>query len=266
MDTCTYNSISVCSGNGGMDAALRTIIPVRTVCYLENEIAQSAVLARRMADTPPSLDAAPIWSDVKTFNPGPWRGKVDIVTGGFPCQPFSVAGAHRGEDDPRNLWPDVARLVRGIRPPDIFFENVPGILEYYFDKIRPELSSMGYEITEGLFSAEVDAGASHRRQRLFIMAHTIPSGLQGLRRAEQKEPVKTIPSLLFYPPRPHDTRGWSEMLKEMPKNEPTFCRTLNGPSPGLDFRLRSAGNGVVPEVAATAFRTLADRLNILEGT
>ena len=168
MDTRTYNAISICSGYDGIQLGLREIIPVRTVCYMENEVSVARILATRMEEK--ALDEAPVWTDLKTFDTEPWRGKVDILTGGFPCQPFSVAGARLGEDDPRNLWPSVARLIRGLGVQVVFLENVPGILRYYWDTIRPELREMGYEVTEGLFSAS-ETGAPHKRQRLFILAY-----------------------------------------------------------------------------------------------
>ena len=168
MATRTYNTISICSGYGGIELGLREVIPVRTVCYVEIEVSVAAILAARMEEG--YLDQAPIWTDLKTFDTEPWRGKVDILTGGFPCQPFSVAGAQLGEDDPRNLWPDTARLIRGLGVPIVFLENVPGILRYYYETIRPELREMGYTVTEGLFSA-AETGASHKRQRIFILAY-----------------------------------------------------------------------------------------------
>ena len=168
VDTPTYNAISICSGYGGIELGLREVVPATTVCYVEIEVSAAAILAARMEEG--YLDQAPIWSALKTFDTEPWRGKVDILTGGFPCQPFSVAGAHLGEDDPRNLWPDTARLIRGLGVPIVFLENVPGILRYYWDTIRPELREMGYEVTEGLFSA-AETGAPHKRQRLFILGY-----------------------------------------------------------------------------------------------
>jgi len=169
VDTPTYNAISICSGYGGIELGLQEVVPATTVCYVEIEVSAAAILAARMEEG--YLDQAPVWSDLKTFDTEPWRGKVDILTGGFPCQPFSVAGAQLGEDDPRNLWPDTARLIRRLGVPIVFLENVPGILRYYYDTIRPELREMGYEVTEGLFSA-AETGAPHKRQRLFILAYS----------------------------------------------------------------------------------------------
>ena len=173
MVTQPLNAISICSGYGGIELGLREIIPVRTVCYLEVELSVAAILASRMEEG--ALDEAPIWSDLKTFDTEPWRGKVDIVTGGFPCPPWSTAGKQLGAEDRRNLWPDTARVIRELGVSIFFLENVTGILRYYWDTIRPELREMGYEVTEGLFSA-AETGAPHKRQRIFILAYNKSSG------------------------------------------------------------------------------------------
>ena len=174
----SLNAISICSGYGGIELGLREVIPIRTICYVEIELPAATILAKRMEEG--HLDKAPIWSNLKSFDTEPWRGKVDILTGGFPCQPFSTAGKQLGEDDPRNLWPDTARLIRGLGVPIVFLENVPGILRYYYDTIRPELREMGYTVTEGLFSA-AETGAPHKRQRIFILAYSSESRIRNQR-------------------------------------------------------------------------------------
>lgn len=169
MDTCTRNVLSICSGYGGIELGLEMVERTRTVCYVENEIGAASILAARMEDN--TLDSAPVWSNLRSFDPEPWRGKVDIIAGGFPCQPHSVAGNQRGEDDPRELSGEVLRIAAGLGYPTLFLENVPGILRFYWDNIRPKLREMGYEVKEGLFTAS-ETGAPHKRERLFILAYT----------------------------------------------------------------------------------------------
>ena len=178
VDTRTeeYTSISLCSGYGGIELALRQAIRTRTLCYVEIGVEVCEILVNLMDQE--LIDEAPIWSDLTNFPVDIFRDRCDILQGGFPCQPFSFAGKRLQENDPRNLWPSVARVIRGVRPSVVFLENVPGILPYYFDTIRPELSEMGYVVSEGLFSAGVDGGAPQKRQRLFILAYSEGTRLQ----------------------------------------------------------------------------------------
>ena len=259
MDTRTYNAISICSGYDGIQLGLREIIPVRTVCYMENEVSVARILATRMEEG--YLDQAPVWTDVKTFDPEPWCGKVDILFGGFPCQPFSVAGEKLGEDDPRNLWPDTARLIRGLGVSVVFLENVSGpeFLRYYYNRIRPELVEMDFKVEEGLFSA-AEVGAPHRRRRTFILAHSNAQRLQGDGWPWKKERPEGPQSIPLYPPGPKDKQGWTHLLSILPEAQSSWCRTLDGPAPEMDIRLRAIGNGVVPAVAARAFRVLSEKL------
>ena len=161
--------LSLCSGAGGLELGLKLAMPgTRTVCYVEGEAYAAAQLAARMEDE--TMDAAPVWSDVKTFDPNPWRECVDIITAGYPCQPFSIAGAKRAEKDPRHLWPFIREIVRTIEPRLCFFENVSHHLRLGFEQVHDDLRSMGYSVAAGLFTAE-EVGAPHRRERLFILAY-----------------------------------------------------------------------------------------------
>ena len=172
MDLYTeYTVISLFSGIGGLDLGVRDVLPARTICYVEREIKAASVLAERASEG--LLDEAPIYSDVKTFPTELFAGKVDIdfLLSGFPCQPFSVAGKQEGSDDERNLWPDTIRIIRELRPRYVFLENVPGLVAHeYFGTILGELAEAGYDAEWGCFKAS-DIGASHRRERLFILAH-----------------------------------------------------------------------------------------------
>ncbi|WP_373504084.1 DNA cytosine methyltransferase, partial [Aestuariivirga sp.] len=127
----------------------------------------AATLVARMEDA--SLDQAVVWDDVGTFDGRPWRGAVDIVTAGYPCQPFSVAGKRRGADDPRHLWPHVARIIAEVEPPFVFLENVAHHLRLGFPEVADGLVCMGYKLAAGLFTA-AEVGAPHKRERLFILA------------------------------------------------------------------------------------------------
>lgn len=161
--------LSICTGIGGFELALRIAMPeARTVCYVEREVFPLVHLVQAMEAG--VMDEAPVWSDLRTFDGKPWRGKVDWIIGGIPCQPYSTAGKRRGVEDERNLWPDTARIIKEIQPRYVFLENVKGILRYYYDALGPELQEMGFRTKEGLFSA-AEIGGPHRRKRLYILAH-----------------------------------------------------------------------------------------------
>lgn len=174
--------ISLCAGYGGIDLGLqRALGNVRTIAFVEIEAFACANLVAKMEAS--QLDAAPIWTDLKTFPWDQFRGKVDILSGGFPCQPFSSAGARRGSDDPRHLWPYIARGIRSLRPTIIFLENVEGIFssklqgDHWSDPegtpvalhVLRELERLGYQSTIGTFSA-AEVGAPHQRKRAFFLA------------------------------------------------------------------------------------------------
>jgi hypothetical protein len=108
--------LALCAGVGGLDLGLRLALgrAYRTVGYVDREAFAAAVLVARMADK--ALDPAPVWDDIETFDGTAWRGRVDLVSAGFPCQPFSAAGQGRGIDDERWLWPHLARIIAEAGP------------------------------------------------------------------------------------------------------------------------------------------------------
>lgn len=143
----------------------------RTVCYVEWAEYPARVIETRIRDG--FLDDAPIWDDVGTFDGRPWRGFVDVIKAGFPCQPFSVAGKGLAADDPRDGWPHTIRIIREVRPRFVFLENVPGLLagsHGYFGRILRELAQSGYDGRWRVLSA-AELGAPHKRDRLWIVAH-----------------------------------------------------------------------------------------------
>jgi len=116
------------------------------------------------------MDPAPIWSDLKTFPWAEFCGKVDILTGGYPCQPFSAAGKRAGKDDPRHLWPWIADGIRLLQPRMCFFENVEGHISLGLSSVISDLEELGYKVSWGIFSAR-EVCAPHQRKRVFILAY-----------------------------------------------------------------------------------------------
>lgn len=165
------NILGICAGVGGLELGIRIAEPGAVgVCYLEREAPAAATLVARMEEG--HLHPAPIWSDVGTFNPRPWRGVVHCVASGDPCQPNSVAGKRKGKDDDRWLIEHVLRIVDGVRPYRFFRENVVGNAAGQLEAVIPRLEAMGYVVAAGIFAAR-EVGASHIRERLFIMADRI---------------------------------------------------------------------------------------------
>lgn len=169
MDTSkAVTHVSLCAGYGGIDLGLKRAIPnLRTVAFSEIEGFACANLVAKMEAG--LLDAAPIWTNLKTFPWAEFRGRVDILSGGYPCQPFSAAGKRLGTDDPRHLWPFIADGIRVMQPRVCFFENVEGHISLGLRAVIKELESLGYKTTWGIFSAR-EVGAPHQRKRVFIMA------------------------------------------------------------------------------------------------
>lgn len=175
-------TLSVCAGIGGIDLALRR--RARTVCYVEREPFAVAVLTSRMRSG--DLDDAPIWDDLRTFDGRPWRGCVDLIAGGIPCQPNSLAGKRQGGADDRDLWPDFRRVVREVGPRFAFVENVPGLLSVEdgrsFGRILGDLAEDGYDAAWCCLPA-ADVGARHRRERVFVLGWMADPGRVGRERS-----------------------------------------------------------------------------------
>lgn len=168
----TENYISLYSGGGGLDLGFRLANPnARPVLYVEREFQAAALLVDHIEAE--LLEPAPVWSDTGTLDCEPFADRVDWVIGGPPCQPFSNAGLKLGADDPRNQWPTALGLVSNIAPRFCFFENVAStdLIWYVYEEVEPCLRALGYEVEIGIFSAE-EAGATQRRERIFIMARS----------------------------------------------------------------------------------------------
>ena len=172
--------LSLCTGYGGIERGLELAgFAHRVVAHVEIEAFAVANLVAKMEER--QLVPTPIWTDLKTLPVDCFRDRVDLLTGGYPCQPFSNAGKRQGEDDPRHLWPHIKRHIETIRPVQCFFENVEGHISLGLREVIEDLESLGYSTTWGVFSA-AEVGAPHQRKRVYILAalqHTNPNSGDG---------------------------------------------------------------------------------------
>lgn len=159
------NGLGLCSGILGADLALRDW--VRFVCHVEIDPFCQEVARSRFADG--SLPTAPIWDDLRTFDGRPWRGCVDLIAAGFPCQDLSVAGRQAGLGGERSgLFFEVVRVVDEVRPAFVLLENVGGV-RGHLGRIASALATLRYDARWGFVSA-AEVGAWHRRDRWFCLA------------------------------------------------------------------------------------------------
>ncbi|GAA3708662.1 hypothetical protein GCM10022268_17470 [Sphingomonas cynarae] len=287
-----FRGVSLCAGYAGLDLGLHIAEPrYRTVAFVERESHAAATLVARMADQ--ALDQAPVWDDLRSFDGRPWRDRVHLVSAGYPCQPFSYAGKRGGDADPRHLWPDIARIIDEIGPEWVWCENVEGHLSMGFADVVDSLRGLGYKTKAGLFTAR-EAGASHRRRRLFILAHadsqrwrlrtghpdrgrTDPAYLPGGHHdgngwpicAQRIEPgvdvamvdaeggglVGDAGELPIFAPGPGELQAWERLLSSHPDAQPAVLRDDDGVADWMD-RTRGAGNGVCSLAASRAWAVL----------
>ncbi|MEX3914862.1 DNA cytosine methyltransferase [Paraburkholderia sp. BR10872] len=150
----------------------------RCVCAVEREPYAQAVLVARQNDG--TFPPFPIWDDVCDFDGRPWRGIVDIVAGGFPCQDISAAGTGEGLDGERSgLWTEMARIIREVQPKRVEVENSPMLTSRGLGRVLGDLAEMGFDAEWGVLSA-ADTGAPHLRERIWILAHA-----NGMRELQQ---------------------------------------------------------------------------------
>jgi DNA (cytosine-5)-methyltransferase 1 len=219
----------------------------RTVCAVERDAYAAQVLAQRQTDG--ALRPFPIWSDVCTFDGRPWRGVVDVVSGGFPCQDISSSGTGTGLNGERSgLWREMVRIIRDVDPEWVFVENSPMLAARGLSTVLADLAALRFDAEWDVFSA-ADLGADHLRERMWIVAHSHKvMGAPRPRPVEQ--PRQPADAAWGYAHMPSDREGrWVEM-----------ARKFRGMDDGLAFavdRTAAIGNGQVPRVAATAFRELA---------
>jgi len=213
----------------------------RTVCAVEFDPYARDVLVARQNDG--CLPPFPIWDDVRTFDGRPWRGRVDVVSGGFPCQDISQAGKGAGLHGERSgLWGEMARIIDEVGPRFAFVENSPMLTSRGLGCVLGELAEMGYDAQWGVFSA-ADVGARHQRERIWIVAsdhHT--SQISSPKKQTVLENLKK-----FEPLRNSQAGEWETSARVVRAPDVVAC--------GMD-RHSCIGNGQVPAVAALAWQML----------
>ncbi len=162
------NELALFAGAGGGILA-GELLGWRTVCAVECDYYCANVLAQRQNDQ--ILQPFPIWSDVRTFDGRPWRGLVDVISGGFPCQDISVAGKGKGLAGARSgLWSEFARIIDEARPKSVFIENSPMLRTRGLITVLQDLAHLGFYARWDCVSA-AQMGAHHKRDRIWIVAH-----------------------------------------------------------------------------------------------
>ena len=160
----------------------------RTVAAVEIEDYPRRVLLQRQADG--ILPRFPIWDDVCTFDGHPWKGKVDVISGGFPCQDISCAGKGAGLDGERSgLWSEFRRIIGEVGPRLVFVENSPMLVIRGLDRVLGDLAEMGYDARWGIVGAD-DADAPHRRKRIWITAKISNSNCIRLQRSNDHQKLE----------------------------------------------------------------------------
>jgi len=219
----------------------------RTVCAVEWDSYAASVLVARQNDG--CLPSFPIWDDVQTFDGRPWRGIIDVVSGGFPCQDISSAGKGAGIDGERSgMWRHMARIIGEVRPKFVFVENSPLLVSRGLTRVLGDLAEMGYDAKWGVLGAH-HVGAPHKRQRVWIVAYPATSGLQG---DESRFSFSTASRAV----QPLGD-GVERAFDNIPK--PYGLRSYHGMANAVD-RIKAIGNGQVPAVARLAWNVLTEKL------
>ena len=239
-----FTGISLFSGVCGLELGIKRVIPnYRTICYVELDRYAQGVIQSRIRIN--ELDDAPIWDDITTFDGRPWAGRVDIISGGFPCQDVSLLGKRRKlrEGTRTGLWFEFERIIDVVRPRYAFIENVPDLFTGGFEHVLSGLARLRYDAIWSTFFA-CSVGAPHARERLYCLAFD-----------PNRCDVNTVGEI---------RRGKASGAKALCKTEwPDLRSGVDGAVDGPPYRLdrfRRCGNGVVPQQAALALKILMDRI------
>jgi len=238
------NELALFAGAGG-GVLGGHLLGWRTVCAVEWEPYPASVLVARQNDG--TLPAFPIWDDVQTFDGKPWRGRVDVISGGFPCQDISCAGKGAGIDGERSsMWGHMARIISEVRPEHVFVENSPMLVGRGLARVLGDFAQMGYDAKWGVLGAH-HVAAPHKRDRIWIVANSISK--RGCGRDSERQDAANVGEL-------RRGQGGDPGGVGYWDSEPALGRVAHGVACRVD-RLKAIGNGQVPQVAALAWNILS---------
>ena len=223
------NELALFAGVGGGLLGTHQL-GINPVCAVERDGHRRWVLVQRQNDG--HLPPFPIWCDICTFDARAWRGTVDFVSGGFPCQAFSTAA--RGRNNAANLWPEMCRVVAESEPSYVFAENVTATA---IKQAASDLAAMGYK-TEMLSLGAADLGADHIRERFWLLAH-----------ADDKSKLRSLVNA--------KVAECPQLCEGVWSADPRSAGMVDGVAGRVD-RYEATGNGQVSIVAAAALWTLAN--------
>ena len=219
---------------------------MKTVAFCEKDKFCRQVLSKNW----PNIK---IHEDIRTLDGNQYRGSIDVVCGGFPCQPFSVAGKQQGEKDDRHLWPEMLRVIKESKPSWVIGENVSGFVKMALNNVCSDLETEGYRVQSFIIPA-CAVNAPHKRDRCWVVAYSNSNdgrdsscslSSDGQTRVEfrsssNRQPVsKSGKGMAYYDNRQPRSNQW--------ETEPRVGRVANGISNRVD-RIKSLGNAVVPQI------------------
>jgi len=256
----------------------------RTVCAVEWDPYAASVLCARQNDG--VLPTFPVWDDVRTFDGKPWRGIVDVVSGGFPCQDISSAGRGAGLDGERSgLWREMARVVGEVRPRFVFVENSPALTRRGGTRVIGDLAALGYDAQWDVMGA-AHVGAPHQRDRIWIVAYSNDTRQRAS--AKDRSCGKQEKARHHFGGRCSHVSNPASKRQQEPRErghsghcqkncrwktghahndgqwyavEPDVGRVADGVAARMD-RLKAIGNGQVSAVAAASFELLSGGINV----
>ena len=245
-----HNELHLFAGAGGGILG-GILLGHTTVCAVELEASARQIMLERQADG--VLPRFPIWDDIKTFDGRPWRGNVETVCGGFPCQDISYAGRGAGLNGARSgLWGEMRRVVCEIQPRFVFVENSPALTFRGLGRVMADLAAMGYDAEWGVFCS-CGSGKLHHRKRIFILADAAKNRRGLLPDANRIRKPRRASN-------PCDDGANQKTWQTLPA--PEFWGGTNGLAGWIQPSWKAVGNGQVPSVAARAWRVLEGEDNM----